>query len=375
MKFEESKEEPVERRRWPVVVVMASVVALWLVLSWQKEELGQMSWGIAGLGRIAHDFATSLKANGGRLDGVAAASLPDAKRRAEDFSKRYGGTPYDTYEGLASSEVQVVYIATTNQLHKDMVLLFLRAGKHVVVEKPSALSTEELEEMIAAARLHKRLLVTNFWTMAFPVVEWALSQDVKTRLVRGDMGFRAHGDRFLDPSLGGGAMYDMGCYLAHLFVQIAGNTSFDVVATGRVDSGVDVETDFIVTTPTMELVGSTSLLRDSPFDFQILGETGSVVLDPPANCPTSAHLRKMGSEPVLPCCASPITSRKSIHVPLQRYPAKFQPEQYPHGMGFVYMQKQIEICLIQKCRELPQVPYWSQLATQRIIDDVLDQVL
>lgn len=193
--------------------------------------LGRQRWGIVGLGRIAYDFAACLDAHGGRLEAVAAGSLPQAEKRAAEFAKKFGvPRHYGSYEELAADpDIDVVYVATTNQLHRDTALVFIRAGKHVLVEKPTALNSEEALEMLREARSRGLLLATNFWNMAFPSVRWALDDVVAANAVgeilavRGDMGFEAVydlQDRFLSPKLGGGAVLDMGCYIVHYFVQV-----------------------------------------------------------------------------------------------------------------------------------------------------------
>jgi len=199
-------------------------------------QLGAARWGIAGLGRIGHDFAVALTAHGGDLRAVAAGSLPRTEERAAafaaDFSKNEMRQPraYGSYEALAAdSEVDVVYVAVTNQLHRDVAMLFVRAGKHVLVEKPTAVTAQDAVAMLAEARRHRRLFVTNFWNMAFPAVEWAseklAARDVGPVVhVRGDMAFQAVydlEDRFLNPRLGGGATLDMGCYLIQSFLHFA----------------------------------------------------------------------------------------------------------------------------------------------------------
>ncbi|KAJ8605452.1 hypothetical protein CTAYLR_003299 [Chrysophaeum taylorii] len=403
--------------------------------------LGRKRWGIAGLGRIAYDFAVSLKANGGHLEAVAAGSLPNPGSRASDFGCRFGARHYGTYEALAADpKVDVVYVATTNQLHMDVALVFVRAGKAVLVEKPTGLDAPQALAMLREARAHGVLLATNFWNMLFPVTRWAIDVVKSNKLgevlaARGDMGFEAvdnlH-DRFLSPELGGGAMLDMGCYIVHLFVQLAAINferkgdvarlptrpreayefsraklrdhfeaplrnasrplaSLDglarVRATGhldrRNDDPVDVEASAAVELAGTRLLLGTSLQRASPFTFDVLAAHGTLSLDSPANCPTSASAavyrdandaRNNNTAPT-PCCGQPRLADLRFASPIPSYPESLKPERYPRGMGFGYVQTAVEACLsTPNCLELPEIPAWTQLATQQIVDAIIREI-
>lgn len=418
----------------------------------QKIALGAKRWAIAGIGRIAYDFAAMLISHGGRLEAVAAGSLPDADERAAAFSQHFGiPRHYGSYEALAADpDVDVVYVAVTNQLHESLSLLLLKSGKHVLVEKPTAVSTVQAVAMMREARERNLLLATNFWTMAFPAVRWALDLVEAGALgdvlaVRGDMAFEAVydlQDRFLSPKLGGGAMLDMGCYIVHLFVQIAAadvarrsvsrlptrpaeaytftledlrrpfemlllghhnESSFDealagvrVAATGQLDrrrdaragldspdqEPVDVEASASIDLAGVRLLLGTSLQRASPFTLEALGAHGIVHLDEPANCPESAYadIYRDANLPdvhvVRPCCGQPQLDHLEVHHPLDRYPPRWSPEMYPNGMGFVYVAHSVEACLSQTppCLELDEIPAWTQVATQLIVDTVIRQI-
>ncbi|KOY17167.1 Gfo/Idh/MocA family protein [Paenibacillus xylanivorans] len=73
--------------------------------------------------------------------------------RAEKMAETYGGKAYSSYEELlASEEVDAVSVCTPNYLHASMAIAAANAGKHVLVEKPMAVTTEEGEQMIEAAK-------------------------------------------------------------------------------------------------------------------------------------------------------------------------------------------------------------------------------
>ena len=110
-----------------------------------------VGWGMVGIGGIAATvgpvFATTA---GARLVGVAAR---DPQRTAA-FAARHGAVrSYETFEALLSDpEIEAVYLGTPNWLHAEQAIQALVAGKHVLVEKPMAISVADAERMVSAAR-------------------------------------------------------------------------------------------------------------------------------------------------------------------------------------------------------------------------------
>lgn len=106
--------------------------------------------GVAGLGRAFMLMVPSFDVDT-RVKLTAAAAPREESRDA--FEKEYGGTGYATVEELcADPDVEAIYIATPHQMHVDHVLAAARAGKHILVEKPLAVSMEDAEVMVSAAK-------------------------------------------------------------------------------------------------------------------------------------------------------------------------------------------------------------------------------
>ena len=106
--------------------------------------------GVIGLGRA---FVLMLPAfRGDRRVRLVAASAPRAASR-EAFESDFHGRAYQTVDQLlADPQVEVVYVATPHQMHRDHTLAAARAGKHVMVDKPLAISMVEGIEMVEACR-------------------------------------------------------------------------------------------------------------------------------------------------------------------------------------------------------------------------------
>ena len=105
----------------------------------QREPI--IRWGIIGAGRIAKTFATDIKhAPHASLNAIAARQLAPAQVFADEFSIAQA---YGSYAELFSDpNVDAVYIATPHSHHKDQAIAALRAGKHVLCEKPATVGTE-----------------------------------------------------------------------------------------------------------------------------------------------------------------------------------------------------------------------------------------
>ena len=125
--------------------------------------------GVAGLGRAFTLMLPTLTADP-RVELVAAADpRPEARAR---FAGEFGGRVYASVEALcADAEVDVVYVATPHQFHADHVEAAAAGGKHVLVEKPMAITLDECRRMIdAAERANVRLIVGHSHSFDAPIL-------------------------------------------------------------------------------------------------------------------------------------------------------------------------------------------------------------
>lgn len=104
--------------------------------------------GIVGLGNAARMILPNAAASAHVVLAGAADSRADARRR---FTETYRLPVFETVEELARSDLDVVWVATPNQFHAEHVVVAAEAGKHVVCEKPMALTLADCDRMIAAA--------------------------------------------------------------------------------------------------------------------------------------------------------------------------------------------------------------------------------
>ncbi|MDX3908176.1 MAG: Gfo/Idh/MocA family oxidoreductase, partial [Pigmentiphaga sp.] len=121
--------------------------------------MNAINLGIIGLGR---GFMLTLPALNAH-PGVRLAAAFDLRADAlERFAQDYGGTTHGTIESLlADPSIQAVYIATPHELHAEQTIAALRAGKHVLVEKPMATSVADCGAMASAAAAAGRVLMVG----------------------------------------------------------------------------------------------------------------------------------------------------------------------------------------------------------------------
>ncbi len=118
----------------------------------------RLKLGVVGVGRAFALTAPTL-ARDKRVELVAAADpRPEAVEKAE---KEFGAKGFRHFDELLKSAAEVIYIATPHRFHADLAIAAAKAGKHVLVEKPMALSLGECRAMAAAAKKHRVHLIVG----------------------------------------------------------------------------------------------------------------------------------------------------------------------------------------------------------------------
>lgn len=182
----------------------------------------KLRWGILGTAKIASKSVIPGLKRGNLCDVRAIASRTEdkAKTVANQFAlPKY----YSTYEQLLDDpEIEAIYIPLPNHLHVEWSRKALEAGKHVLCEKPLALHTEEVQELIKLRDETKLKIGEAFMVHTHP--QWlrakSMVQNPKFGGLQSIQGFFSYNNR--DPenvrnkySEGGGGLWDIGCYPVH----------------------------------------------------------------------------------------------------------------------------------------------------------------
>ena len=188
--------------------------------------MNKVKWGVLGTANVAAwgTIPGMEKAENCELYAIAGRSL----EKVESYMERFGfEKAYGSYDELLEDDnVQAIYIPLPNNLHKEWVIKALKAGKNVLCEKPIGLNADETREMYSTAEKNQVLLMEAYAYLHSPYIE-SLKKDISDKII-GDVdyietAFVTQGykeDIRLHKELGGGAMYDLGCYCTTMILSL-----------------------------------------------------------------------------------------------------------------------------------------------------------
>lgn len=178
----------------------------------------KLRWGLLSTAKInAALFKPLAKSKRNTLFAVGSRSEASAQAYAleHDIPRAHG-----SYEALlADPDVDVIYNSLPNHLHAEWTIKALEAGKHVLCEKPFALTLAEVDAMSAAAQRSGKVLAEAFMYRTHPqthkvkeIVNGSAFGKILTIKGGFTFTFNRPGNYRLDPAYGGGALWDVGCY-------------------------------------------------------------------------------------------------------------------------------------------------------------------
>lgn len=179
----------------------------------------KVKWGVLGPGFIAHAFATEFpQQDNCELYAVGAINQDLADAYAEKFDVPHA---YGSYEELiADEDVDIIYIATPTSVHHKYIKACLEASKHVLCEKTITMNAKQLEECMVIAK-QKGVILAEGLTSVFEPVMYAMKEKIQSGIY-GKLHFVTvtcgsskeynENNRYFSPKLGGGAIFDIGCY-------------------------------------------------------------------------------------------------------------------------------------------------------------------
>ncbi len=215
----------------------------------------KVKWGVMGTADIAQGATIPgmLLAENCELYAIAGRSL----EKAQSFQKRFGfEKAYGSYDELLNDPaVEAVYVPLPNNLHCEWSIRAMEAGKHVLCEKPLAVSEAQVREMFSAAEKNGVLLMEAFAYLHSPFVR-AVKEEIEKGTI-GDVcylesafvaGRRPDTDIRLRRETYGGAMYDLGCYPLSLILWMMGKEPATVQACAQFsDQHIDLFTTALLT--------------------------------------------------------------------------------------------------------------------------------
>jgi len=245
----------------------------------------KIKWGIIGLGNIAHQFSKDLlKVKDAEIYAVASRNIEKAKAFASQYN---AAKSYAWYEDLLKdAQVDIVYIATPHNLHKDLSIQALINNKHVLCEKPVALNYQEASEIIKVANSTGKFFMEAFWTRFNPSVREVLDKVLQgeigeVKYINADFAFKVDNPqgRMINPENGGGSLLDMGVYPLFLSYLILGKPKKILASANFFDSGVDSQTSMILHYNTAQAMLHSSFVSPSNMVATISGTEGRINLN------------------------------------------------------------------------------------------------
>lgn len=213
--------------------------------------------GVIGAARVAV-YAMIAPAKDNVRVRVAAIAARDPVR-ARAFAEAHGiPKVHASYQALIDDPaIDLVYVATPPTLHAAVAIKALRAGKHVLVEKPFAANAAEAQAILDVARAAGRRVFEAFhyrhhrlWGRIVEVVRSGALGPLKTIAAGFHVPIAKTADEFRwNPALGGGALMDLGCYALQWARVVAGAEPVVVSARMRTVDGVDAETEAVLRFP------------------------------------------------------------------------------------------------------------------------------
>jgi predicted dehydrogenase len=261
-------------------------------------------WGIIGPGTIAHKFVQALSTlENGELYAVASRDLG----RAQIFAKQYGFTKaFGSYQELAEDpDVEIVYIATPHPDHFASSIFCMKAGKHVLCEKPVAMNREQLRIMVETAREKNLFFMEALWTRFLPSYkkckEWICDGTIgDVTMLRADLCYKAQYNekgRLFAAELGGGSLLDVGIYPLFLALDLLGKpidlNALAIIGETGVDNSCSIQLKH--RNGALSILYS-SLVINGPIEAVIHGQDGMIKMDFRWYMPSTVHLIKDGVE-------------------------------------------------------------------------------
>lgn len=278
-----------------------------------EQRLEPVSWGVLSVANIAMTkVIPAMQASAlSRVGAIASRSLERAERAATELGI---DSAYGSYEELlADPGIEAVYIPLPNHLHLEWAQAAARAGKHVLCEKPLAMTSAEATAMVETCEQAGVLLMEAFMYRLHPL--WLKAKELVEGGAIGELrSVQTAFSYFNDdpsnirniPEVGGGALYDIGCYAVNAARFLFGTepTAVRGAILRDPDLGTDVVTSAVLDFGSGQSTFFCSTQMEPDQRVDIHGTTGRIVIEIPFNIPPTIPSQLLliagGDPPVSP---------------------------------------------------------------------------
>ncbi len=259
----------------------------------------QLGWALVGLGNLAINqlMPAFAKCQHSKLVGFVSGRPEKAKHLAQVYGVEAKNIyTYDNYDSIASNPaIDVIYIVLPNNMHPEYTIRALKAGKHVLCEKPMANTPQECEQMIAAGKAADRKLMIGYrvryepYNQAMIKMAHDSAEMGPTRVILADAGFNIGNPnqwRLKKAMAGGGSLMDIGIYALNAARYLSGeepvavNAMMHSTANDPRFTEVEENVTFQLQFPSGILANCTSSYGVNLGRFRVFKPRGSFELEP-----------------------------------------------------------------------------------------------
>ncbi|GEP63995.1 oxidoreductase [Clostridium beijerinckii] len=240
--------------------------------------------GLGGMGNWHRELIEGI-------DNLTVCGTYDIKEDRQAFAREHGINPYNSFKELLEDEkVDIVLCATPNDVHKEIVISSLKAGKNVICEKPAAMSSLEFKKMVDIAEEMDKVLVVHQnrrWDEDFLTVKKIYDEAILGNVFR--IESRVHGSRGIpgdwrqEEEHGGGMLLDWGVHIIDQACMMINEriksiyARFTHVTNELVDDGFTAELEFESGLIYVVEVGTSNFINLPR--WYVLGQNGTAVID------------------------------------------------------------------------------------------------
>jgi len=247
---------------------------------------GQIKWGIIAPGGIAQIQVADMQLAGLNIHAIASRSPEKAKEFANKFNIP---NVFNSYADLlASGEVDVVYVAATQNVHLELALQIIESGTHLLLEKPFTLNAKQAKQIAAAAKERGVFVMEAMWTRFLPshvrlfeILNSGVIGEI-TQLIADHTQYipEAIAPRLYKSELGGGSIIDLGVYPISFAHRIFGAPASIAAKAKLNEDGLDLHTGMLFEyTDGRQAVLTSGIDSPGPITAEILGTKGRIAMD------------------------------------------------------------------------------------------------
>jgi len=321
-------------------------------------------WGLMGAGAILDRFMLGFNnVDNNKVVSIASRTYESALNK----SLKYNINDINTYEELVKrDDINVVYINTVHNGHKELALLAMNNHKNVLVEKPASINANDFIELITCAKKNDVFLMEAVWTKCFPIYE-----KIKEIINNGTIGdinridvsfcFKSNNQtinsRLFDINRAGGSLLDVGVYGLHFVNMFIKDDPVDIECKSVIDEffKVDLSNEIILKYQNnIKANIECSIVQEKPKNAYIYGTKGYIEI--PYFYKASEAFIHLGD----------LVSRVSFEV--------LNSDKYHLDEGYQYEIKHVCDCLNNNLKESPLVPLEESLKVLKQCDYIRSKI-